>query len=204
MVGACLLHVHRYSLTALQDLSSATELCAKDLASLQFLPENYIKAFNDYAVCIRPFASDPHRAFHEDFQTISATILAILSSLARPHALINSVLSVRKAIDRYDSSSRRSDRWPLGLLDDTRRGIQAEAQEKAEKSRQELRAIGCDLSYTQQTVAGELGPWQDLHAKLGRRAIRVLAESMVTRERDRLQRMKRALRGVGEDRAKGG
>ena len=135
-------------------------------------------------------------AFHEDFQAISATILAILSSLARPHAMINSLVSVQKAIDRHDLSSRRSDRWPLGLLDETRKGIQAEAQEKAEKSRQELRTVGCDLAYTQQTVASELGPWQDLHAKLGKRAIRALAEKMVVREKDRLEGMKRALRGV--------
>ncbi len=192
--------IDRYLLTITQDLSSATDLCAKDLMSLQFLPENYIKAFHEFSICIRPFASDPHAAFHDDFQAISATILAILSSLARPHALISSVLSVQKAVDHHESSSRRSDRWPLGLLDDTRKGIQADAQEKAEKSRQELRAIGCDLSYTQQTVAGELGPWQDLHAKLGRRAIKVFAETMVIREKDRLQGMKRALGRIEEAR----
>ena len=182
------------------ELSTAIDMCAKDLVFLRFLPEKYIKAFNQYAVCIRPFASDPHSAFHDDFQAILATVLAILSSLARPHALINSVSSVQKAVDRHEASFRRSDRWPLGLLDDTRRGIQADAQEKAEKSRQELRAIGCDLRYTQQTVAGELGPWQDLHAKLGRRAIKLFAESMVIREKDRLQGMTRALRGIAEAR----
>ena len=129
-------------------------------------------------------------------QAISATILAILSSLARPHALINSLVSVQKAIDRHESSLRRSDRWPLGLLDETRKGIHADAQERAEKSKQELRTVGCELSYTQQTVASELAGWQELHAKLGRRAIRALAERMVVREKDRLEGMKRAVRGV--------
>ena len=178
------------------ELSSANDLCMRDLATLQFLPNNYINAFRRYAACVKPSASDPHMVFHEDFQAISAAILAILSSLARPHASINSLVSVQKAIDRHDMSSRRSDRWPLGLLDETRKSIQADAQEKAERSRQELRTIGCDLSYTQQTVASELGPWQDLHAKLGKRAIRTLAEKMVVREKDRLDGMKRALRGV--------
>ena len=52
------------------------------------------------------------------------------------------------------------------------------------------------MTYTQQTVAGELAGWQELHAKLGRRAIRALAQKMVVREKDRLESMKRAVRGV--------
>ena len=131
-------------------------------------------------------------------QAISATILAILSSLARPHALINSLVSAQKAIDRHESSLRRSDRWPLGLLDETRKGIHADAQDRAEKSKQELRTVGCELSYTQQTVASELAGWHELHAKLGKRAIRALAERMVVREKDRLAGMKRAVREITE------
>ena len=131
-------------------------------------------------------------------QALSSSVLAILSSLARPHSLINSLLNVQKAIERHDSSLRRSDRWPLGLLDETRKGIHAEAQEKAEKSREELRTVGCELRYTQQTIAGELAGWQELHAKMGKRAIRALAERMVVREKDRLEGMKRAVRGVIE------
>ena len=129
-------------------------------------------------------------------QAILSTILAILSSLARPQSLIHSLVGIQKAVDRHDSSLRRSDRWPLGLLDETRKGIHADAQEKAEKSREELRTVGCELRYTQQTVAGELAGWQELHAKLGRRAIRSLAQKMVVREKDRLESMKRAVRGV--------
>jgi len=178
----------------LPDFSTATDICAKDLATLQFLPVDHINAFKQYAICVRPFASDPHQIFQHDFQAISATILAILSSLARPHALINSLVNIQKTIDRHESSSRRTDRWPLGLLDETRKGIHAGAQEKAEKSRQELRVIGCELSYTQQTVAGELAGWQELHATLGRRAIRALAERMIIREKDRLAGMQRALK----------
>ena len=131
-------------------------------------------------------------------QAISSSVLAILSSLARPHSLINSLLNIQKAIERHDSSLRRSDRWPLGLLDETRKGIHAEAQEKAKKSREELRSVGCELRYTQQTIAGELAGWQELHAKMGKRAIRALAERMVVREKDRLEGMKRAVRGVIE------
>ena len=127
---------------------------------------------------------------------ISSTIVAVLSSLARPHALIGSLSTIQKAIDRHESSLRRSDRWPLGLLDETRKGIHAEAQEKAEQSKEALRTIGCELSYTQQTVAGELAGWQELQAKLGRRAIKLLAERVIVQEKDRLECMKRAVRGV--------
>ena len=54
------------------------------------------------------------------------------------------------------------------------------------------------MRYTQQTNAGELAGWQELHAKMGKRAIRALAERMVVREKDRLEGMKRAVRGVIE------
>ena len=155
-----------------------------------------MKALSRFATCAQTLPSDPYKFFHQDMQAISSSILAILSSLARPHSLINSLLNIQKAIDRHDSSLRRSDRWPLGLLDETRKGIHAEAQEKAEKSREELRTVGCELRYTQQTIAGELAGWQELHAKMGKRAIRALAERMVVREKDRLEAMKRAVRGV--------
>lgn len=56
--------------------------------------------------------------------------------------------------------------------------------------------MGSELRYTQQTVAGELAGWQDLHGRLGRRAVRGLVEGMVVRERVRLEGMRRAVRGV--------
>ena len=67
-----------------------------------------------------------------------------------------------------------------------------------QKAEEELRTIGCELRYTQQTVAGELAGWQDLHRKMARRAIRCLASRMVVREKDRLEGMRRALRGMYE------
>lgn len=186
----------RHSANRALDFSIALDLCAKDFSTLAFLPSSHILALSRFATCAQHLPSDPHKLFHQDMQAISSTILAILSSLARPYSLINSLVSTQKSVDRHDSSLRRSDRWPLGLLDETRKGIHADAQEKAEKSRQELRTVGCELSYTQQTVAGELAGWHELHAKLGKRAIRALAERMVVREKDRLESMKRARRGV--------
>ena len=153
-------------------------------------------AFSRYATCFQVSESDPYKFFHQDFQAIASSTLAILSSLSRPHSLISSLQITQKALDRHLAAMRRSDRWPLGLLDDTRKNFQAEAQEKTEKSREELRTIASELSYTQQTVASELASWQELHAKLGRRAIRALAQRMVVKQRDTLDSMKRAIRGV--------
>ena len=186
----------QYMPNRLLDFSIALDLCAKGFSTLAFLPSSHITALSRFTTCAQPVPSDPHKLFHQDILAISSTVLAILSSLARPHSLINSLVNIQKAVDRHDSSLRRSDRWPLGLLDETRKSIHADAQEKAEKSREELRTVGCELTYTQQTVAGELAGWQELHAKLGKRAIRALAERMVVREKDRLESMKRAVRGI--------
>lgn len=178
------------------DFSTALELGVESLRTFNFLPQSHIEAFTRYAACSHVPESDPYKLFHQDFNAIFSTIMAILSSLSRPHSLITSLNNIQKAIDRHSSSLRRSDRWPLGLLDETRKGIHAEAQEKAQKSREDLRSVSCELRYTQQTVASELAEWQELHAKLGRRAIRSLAQRMVTRQRNQLDNMKRAMRGV--------
>lgn len=180
----------------MKDFSAALDLSVAALKTSTFLPPSHIAAFTRYAACSHPPESDPIKIFHQDFQAILSTIMAILSSLSRPHSLITSLNNIQKAIDRHTSSLRRSDRWPLGLLDETRKGIHAEAQDKAQKSSEELKTVSCELRYTQQTVASELAEWQELHAKLGRRAIRQLAQRMVIRQRDQLENMKRAVRGV--------
>ncbi|KAL8829077.1 MAG: hypothetical protein Q9191_002223 [Dirinaria sp. TL-2023a] len=178
------------------DYAVALSLCASSLKTVPFLPEAHTNAFSRYATCFQVSESDPYKFFHQDFQAIASSTLAILSSLSRPHSLISSLQTTQKVLDRNLASMRRSDRWPLGLLDDTRKNFQAEAQEKTEKSREELRTIGSELSYTQQTVASELASWQELHAKLGRRTIRTLARRMVIKQRATLDSMKRAMRGV--------
>ena len=178
------------------DFSTALDISVEALRTFTFLPSSHLAAFARYAAYSHVPESDPIKILHEDFHAILSTIMAILSSLSRPHSLITSLSNIQKAIDRHTSSLRRSDRWPLGLLDETRKGIHADALEKAQKSREELRTVGCELRYTQQTVASELAEWQELHAKLGRRALRQLAQRMVVRQRDQLDNMKRAMRGL--------
>lgn len=59
---------------------------------------------------------------------------------------------------------------------------------------EQVTELGRELRYTQQIVAAELAAWQDLHDKMGRKAIRDLAKGMLVKERTTLEGMRRALR----------
>lgn len=121
---------------------------------------------------------------------------AILKALARPPQTIAKIIAVRREVERNYSSLNRSSRWPLGLLDDTRQRLNEEREEKARRSEEEAELLCRELRYTQQTVAGELAGWRDMHEKMGRRAIRDLARGMICLEKMRLEGVKRALRRV--------
>ena len=174
---------------------SAFELAAKQVSSN--FPPAYATAFERFAKVMHTDA-DPYKAFHQDLQAILSTVLALLSSLSQPHSQIDALHGAQKAAERHRGSLRRSDRWPLGLLDDTRKGIQFDAMEKMEKAEEQARGIARELRYTQQTVASELAAWQDLHEKMAKRSVRRLALAVVVREKDRLAGMRRAMRVIGE------
>ena len=118
----------------------------------------------------------------------------MLLSLSRPTSLISSINTSHKAIERSYNSLSRSTRWPLGLLDETRQRLNEEKEDKVRRTREEAEELGRELRYTQQVVASELAGWQDLHEKMGRRAIRELANGMLIRERTTLEGMERAIR----------
>lgn len=126
--------------------------------------------------------------------SIHSTIIAMLLSLSRPTSLIQSINTSRKAIERSYNSLSRSTRWPLGLLDETRQRLNEEKEEKVRKTKEEVDEVGRELRYTQQVVASELAGWQDLHEKMGKKALRDLARGMLIKERTALEGMKRALR----------
>lgn len=63
---------------------------------------------------------------------------------------------------------------------------------------EEVNNLSRELRYTQQTVAMELAGWQDMHERMGRKAIRELARSMVVVEKMRLAGFQRALRKLKE------
>jgi hypothetical protein len=121
---------------------------------------------------------------------------SILRALARPAQLITQITAARREVERSYNSMSRSSRWPLGLLDDARQRLNEEREERAKRSEAEARDLARELRYTQQTVAGELAGWRDMHEKIGRRAIADLARGMLVAERMRLAGMQRALRKV--------
>ncbi|KAK7511355.1 hypothetical protein IWZ03DRAFT_386308 [Phyllosticta citriasiana] len=185
--------------SSLNDLVEAGSISSNALATMTALPPSHKHAFERYTKSLTQMESSPLSGFYYDMHAISTTVSAILQALTRPGALIGSMAATQKAIDRHTLSLRRSDRWPLGLLDDTRHRMQRDAAEKVDKSVAELETLGKELKYTQQTVAAELAAWQESRVAQGRRACRELARRMVVVEKARLDSMRRAIRGLGMD-----
>jgi hypothetical protein len=176
------------------DLYDATSLSSRALATLPFLPQTHLTAFEAYVQTLAPSSSSPYATFHSTVLSTHGTIIAMLLALSRPTSLVSTINTSRKAIERSYNSLSRSTRWPLGLLDETRQRLNEEKEEKARRAKEEEDGLGRELRYTQQVVAAELAGWQDLHGKMGRRAIRDLARAVLTRERAALEGMKRAMR----------
>ncbi|KAI9050810.1 hypothetical protein LZ554_004929 [Drepanopeziza brunnea f. sp. 'monogermtubi'] len=176
------------------DLHSAWVLASRAISTLEGLPKTHTSALTAYVQCLTPPSNSPYTAFHATILSIHSTIIAMLLSLSRPTSLISSITSSRKAIERNYNSLSRSTRWPLGLLDDTRQRLNEEKEDKMRRTKEEADELGRELRYTQQVVAGELAGWQDLHEKMGRKAIRDLARGMLIKEKTSLEGMMRALR----------
>ncbi|KUJ08043.1 uncharacterized protein LY89DRAFT_789295 [Mollisia scopiformis] len=180
--------------SATKDLYDAYSLALRALSTLECLPLTHVSALETYVQTLAPTASSPYTAFHSAILSIHSTIIAMLLSLSRPTSLISSINTSRKSIERNYNSLSRSTRWPLGLLDETRQRLNEEKEDKVRRTREEAEGLGKELRYTQQVVAAELAGWQDLHEKMGRKAIKDLAKSMLIKERTALEGMKRAIR----------
>lgn len=152
---------------------------------------------------LSPTTMNPYATFHSSFLALQSTIDAMLAALTRPPRLINQINHAKKTVDKNFSSISRSTRWPLGLLDDTRQRLNEEREERARAGQAEVDNLSRELRYTQQTVAMELAGWQDMHERMGRKAIRELARGMVVVEKMRLEGMRRALRKLQDVQADG-
>ncbi|KAH7127668.1 hypothetical protein EDB81DRAFT_146594 [Dactylonectria macrodidyma] len=177
------------------DMYDSSVLLHRAVVTLPFLPQTHLDAFETYVRAIMPTQSNAQGILHSTFLALQSTVQALLVSLSRPPTIISQMRAAKREADRNYSTMNRS-RWPLGLLDDTRQRLYDEKEERARKSREEATNLARELRYTQQTVAGELAGWQDLHDKMGRRAIREFARGMVVQERVKLDGMLRALRRV--------
>ncbi|CEI66710.1 hypothetical protein FVEN_g12210 [Fusarium venenatum] len=180
------------------DMYDSSVLLHRAVSTLQFLPPSHIEAFETYVRAIVPTQSNPQANLHSSFLALQSTVQALLASLSRPPSIISEMRAAKREADRNFNSLNKS-RWPLGLLDDTRQRLYDEKEERARKSREEAANLARELRYTQQTVAGELAGWQDLHEKMGRQAIREFVRGMVVQERMKLDGMLRALRKVRSD-----
>ncbi|KAI1776812.1 VPS9 domain-containing protein [Hypoxylon cercidicola] len=180
------------------DLYDAASLLSRGVNNLAFLPQTHMSAFEAYVHTLALPQSNPSLLFHNSFLSLQSTIQAMLSSLSRPPQLVAQIWSSRKAIERSYNSVSRSTRWPLGLLDETRQRLNEEREEKARRAQTEVDTLSKELRYTQQTVASELAGWEDMHERMGRRAIKEFARGMVILERERLQGMRRAQRKLQE------
>jgi hypothetical protein len=79
-------------------------------------------------------------------------------------------------------------------MDETRQRLNEEKEDKVRRTKEEAEELGRELRYTQQVVAAELAGWQDLHEKMGRKAIKDLARGMLIKEKIALEGMRRAIR----------
>jgi len=178
------------------DIADAQALASSTINTLTFLPAKHLTAFDRYTKVLAPTESNPFAGFYYALHSISSSSSAVLTALARPTTLIASMSQARRNIVRALGSLSRQSRWTpnIGLFDETRRSIAAEAEEKAARAQEELDTLGCELRYTQQTVAAELAGWQDQHVRFAKGMLRDLARGMVVKEKARLEGMRRALR----------
>ncbi|KAI5808950.1 hypothetical protein DFH27DRAFT_246329 [Peziza echinospora] len=181
----------------LTDFTDAYKMAVKAIATFKFLEQSgHITALNKFSEAITPNESHPHMRFVEDLKDIQSCLHGVLTALDRPKEIINEMTALQKRIDRHMISLRRSDRWPLGLLDDTRNRIHEEAAESLKKIKEEYLVKGSELRWTQGVAASELSGFHDLREKMVKRAVRTLAQKTLLAERARLESMRRAIRAI--------
>lgn len=180
------------------DLMESAHIASNAISTLVFLPQPHITAFERYSRTLVLSEANPMAGFYYTLHSIHSTSTAIQNALDRPATLIGSMEQSQRVIARSQNSLSRSNRWTpnLGMFEDTKKAAAQEAWSKANKARKEMEALGCELRYTQQTVASELAGWQEEHVKVGKEMLRKLARETIVKEKARLGGMKRALREI--------
>ncbi|KAI9714024.1 MAG: hypothetical protein M1820_000754 [Bogoriella megaspora] len=189
---------------ALSDLYSAQQMSATALSTLTFLPLPHIAAFSRFSKTLYQTEYAPLTHLYYSLDAQRGCTLALLDALSRPSALVSKMQTTSRAIEKHAGSLSRSTRFPfaakaggIGLFEDTRKAMVEESERKEAEKREELRGLGSELRYYQSTVASELSGWQTERERSVRALLREFASRMVVVERDRLDGMKRACRGLG-------
>ncbi|KAL1839144.1 hypothetical protein VTJ49DRAFT_1840 [Mycothermus thermophilus] len=94
------------------------------------------------------------------------------------------------------AESTSSDKKPNNTKNNSNKEKARKEEPAWRRHSNEADRLARELRYAQQTVAGELAGWREMHERMGRRAIRELARGMVVAERARLEGLRRALRAV--------
>jgi hypothetical protein len=161
-------------------------LAHRAVVMLRYLPRKHKDGFEAFVQALAPTQLSAQAALHTNLLAMQSTIQALLSALARPTSLIEQMSTAKREAERSLGSAGKSSRWALGLLDDTRQRANDEKGQKARRLTEEVRTLSKELRYTQQTVASELAGWQNMHERMGRRAIREFARGMLVQERTRM------------------
>ena len=132
-------------------------LASNALSTLMFLPQPWLTAYERYTKTLVPSEASPLAGLYYNLHSIHSTSTAIQVATNRPAYLIGSMVQAQKAIDKSKSSISRSNRWTPNIVffEDAKKAVALEAWDKAAKAREELETLGCELRYTQQTIAGE-------------------------------------------------
>ncbi|KAA8909166.1 hypothetical protein FN846DRAFT_776654 [Sphaerosporella brunnea] len=181
--------------STIADLPDTYKSFIRHLNGFKFLVNSpHLAALTKFTEVLVPSESHPYTLFLEDLRNIQASLTGVANALERPRQIINEMAVLQKQVDRQIVSLRRSDRWPLGLLDDTRAKYHQEAAQKAQAVHRQRLELASELRHTQSVAAQELAAFHEMHAKQARRAIRELARKQVVVEKERLEGMKRALK----------
>ncbi|KAJ2903339.1 hypothetical protein MKZ38_010090 [Zalerion maritima] len=182
---------------ATADLHDAATLLTRAVSTLPFLPPGHITALETWVRTLDLTQANPHATLHSTFLALQSTVQALLFALAKPPAIITQIKTAKRTVERNYHSLARGSRWPLGLLDNQARADE-EKRERARQGQAEVDNLGKELRYSQQVVASELAGWQEMHERIGRRALNQFARGMLTMERVRLEGIRRALRVLRE------
>ncbi|KAI5800077.1 hypothetical protein EDC01DRAFT_765462 [Geopyxis carbonaria] len=183
--------------TTISDLPETYKNVILHLKGFKFLEgTSQLAGLAKFTETLVPDESHPYNLFLEDLRNILASLSGVTVALERPRQIITEITTIQKQIDRHLASRRRNDRWPLGILDDTRAKYHQDAQQKVDDRQREKINLACELRYTQSIAAQELAAFHEMHTKQARIAIRDLARRQVTVERNRLELMKAALRVI--------
>ncbi|KAK6531429.1 hypothetical protein TWF281_008234 [Arthrobotrys megalospora] len=180
-----------------KDLGDALTEARKQLNACEFMEGNqHVRGLWKYTIAISPNDSNPIAHFLDDFRSINSSLQGMMTALERPRKIVGEINMLQREIEKHMISLRRSDRWPLGLMDETRAKIHQGAADNIRQTKARQEALSRELRYSQSVAAVELASFHEMHGKFARNAVRRLARNQVLVEKERLEGLKRALRVV--------